>query len=75
MPFHYTYDEDNSGRRSSIDRRQFTYTVHIPERRIVSERRAEKDRRNFKQQSRGRVQSNSWFSERVIIFPTSNTKG
>ena len=75
MPFQYTYDDDNSGRRSSIERRQFTYTLHIPERRTAPERRFEKDRRNFGQQSQGLVQSNSWFSNRVIIFPAPNAKG
>lgn len=37
--------KDNGGRRSGADRRQFSYTFHIPERRSGMERRAGKDRR------------------------------
>ena len=36
---------DRGGRRLGIDRRRFTYTLHIPERRIGRERRRIKDRR------------------------------
>ena len=36
---------DNGGRRSGIDRRQFSYAVHIPERRTEEERRSIIDRR------------------------------
>jgi hypothetical protein len=36
---------DNGGRRKKLDRRQFAYTVHIPERRCVIDRRDGKDRR------------------------------
>ena len=36
---------DNGGRRIGIDRRQFSYTVHIPERRSGKERRSGFDRR------------------------------
>lgn len=36
---------DNSGRRSGVDRRQFSYTQHIPERRSGKERRSGLDRR------------------------------
>jgi hypothetical protein len=36
---------DNGGRRSGIDRRQLTYTAHIPERRSGKERRSGLDRR------------------------------
>jgi hypothetical protein len=37
---------DRGGRRLGIDRRRFTYTLHIPERRISGERRRIKDRRS-----------------------------
>ena len=37
---------DNGGRRKNEDRRQFTYTVHIPERRNGSDRRKSADRRH-----------------------------
>jgi hypothetical protein len=36
---------DNGGRRSGIDRRQFSYSDHIPERRSGQERRSGPDRR------------------------------
>ena len=44
---------DNRGRRFRIDRRRFSYTAHIPERRcghdrrITTERRCGRDRRTF----------------------------
>jgi hypothetical protein len=37
---------DNGGRRSGVDRRVFTYAVHIPERRMTSDRRLGADRRD-----------------------------
>ena len=37
---------DNCGRRSGIDRREFSYTAHIPERRSGKERRSGVDRRS-----------------------------
>ena len=36
---------DNGGRRLGIDRRQFSYLIHIPERRSGKERRSGLDRR------------------------------
>ena len=36
---------DNGGRRSGIDRRQFSYAIHIPERRSEEDRRNGLDRR------------------------------
>ena len=36
---------DNGGRRTGIDRRQFSFTAHIPERRSGKERRSGLDRR------------------------------
>jgi len=36
---------DNGGRRSGVDRRQFSYTDHIPERRAGEDRRSRADRR------------------------------
>ena len=40
--------KDNGGRRSGIDRRYFSYSNHIPERRQGLERRAKTDRRSGK---------------------------
>lgn len=39
---------DNGGRRSGIDRRYYSYSGHIPERRLGSERRMREDRRSGK---------------------------
>jgi len=36
---------DNGGRRSGFDRRKFSYTLHIPERRSGKDRRSGFDRR------------------------------
>jgi hypothetical protein len=36
---------DNGGRRSGLERRNFSYTVHVPERRSGTDRRAHDDRR------------------------------
>ena len=36
---------DNGGRRSGIDRRQFSYAGHMPERRSGEDRRSGGDRR------------------------------
>ena len=38
---------DNEGRRSGRDRRDFSYTLHIPERRKGRDRRSGDDRRKF----------------------------
>jgi hypothetical protein len=37
---------DNGGRRLGIDRRQFLYTNHIPDRRLCEDRRNGRDRRD-----------------------------
>jgi len=36
---------DNGGRRSGGDRRNYSYSLHIPERRSGSDRRSGRDRR------------------------------
>ncbi|MBW2440413.1 MAG: hypothetical protein JRH12_08070 [Deltaproteobacteria bacterium] len=38
---------DNGGRRSGGDRRNYSYTLHIPERRSGNDRRSGTDRRKF----------------------------
>jgi len=38
---------DNGGERSGIERRQFSYTSHIPERRSGKDRRSADDRRKL----------------------------
>ncbi len=38
---------DNRGRRSGGDRRNYSYTLHIPERRTGKDRRSGNDRRKF----------------------------
>ena len=39
---------DNEGRRSGSDRRNFSYTLHIPERRKGGDRRRGDNRRKFR---------------------------
>jgi len=41
------YFLDNGGERSGIERRQFSYTSHIPERRSGKDRRSADDRRKL----------------------------
>jgi hypothetical protein len=38
---------DNGGRRSGGDRRNYSYTLHIPERRNGTDRRSGEDRRKI----------------------------
>jgi len=38
---------DNGGRRSGGERRNYSYTLHIPERRSGNDRRNGSDRRKF----------------------------
>ena len=38
---------DNGGRRSRGDRRNYSYTLHIPDRRSGKDRRSGTDRRKF----------------------------
>ena len=38
---------DNEGRRTGSDRRNYSYTLHIPERRKGGDRRIVDDRRKF----------------------------
>ena len=38
--------DDKCGRRSGVDRRQFSYDKHIPERRSGKDRRSGKEQRN-----------------------------
>jgi hypothetical protein len=46
--------EDNGGRRSGIERRQFSFNAHIPERRHGENRRSGKDRRSGMQWRKGK---------------------
>jgi hypothetical protein len=39
------FSMDNGGRRLGIDRRKYSYTIHIPERRSGKDRRSGFDRR------------------------------
>ncbi|MCG6909002.1 MAG: hypothetical protein LJE94_02625 [Deltaproteobacteria bacterium] len=43
-----TSHSDNHGRRSGIDRRQFSYAAHIPERREDQDNRRSTDDRRAK---------------------------
>jgi len=42
----YQCEDDKTERRAWADRRQFSYSAYIPERRIGQERRQEPDRSN-----------------------------
>jgi hypothetical protein len=42
----YQCEDDKTERRAWADRRQFSYSVYIPERRNGQERRQEQDRSN-----------------------------
>ena len=46
---------DNGGRRLGIDRRQFLYTDHIPDRRLGEDRRTGRDRRGNIDRRSGKV--------------------
>ena len=48
---------DNGGRRSETDRRQFSYTSYIPERRSGVDRRSGKDRRKKAKERRNEANS------------------
>jgi hypothetical protein len=45
---YYQYANDKGGRRTGLERRQFSYSVHIPERRSGKARRQAQDRRKSK---------------------------
>ncbi len=49
-------------RRSGYDRRQFSYTIHIPERRSQKDRRSGKDRRRDQNRRRPTIDTvpDSW---------------
>ena len=46
---------DNGGRRFGVDRRQFLYTNHIPDRRRGEDRRSGFDRRSTIERRNGKV--------------------
>ena len=50
---------DNGGRRSGGDRRNYSYTLHIPERRSGQDRRSGEDRRRF---PRAKAKLQTWLS-------------
>jgi hypothetical protein len=43
----HQFVDDKAERRAGIERRQFSYSVYIPERRSGQERRREQDRSEF----------------------------
>jgi hypothetical protein len=45
--------KDNGGRRLLVDRRRFSYTEHIPDRRLGRDRRSAIDRRSGVEQRAG----------------------
>jgi hypothetical protein len=61
---------DNGGRRSGIDRREFSYFEHIPERRSVKDRRSGIDRRINNNENKGNTESKSILNdtEQLLLF-------
>jgi hypothetical protein len=53
LPENNEKSKDKGGTRSGIERRQFVYTEHSPERRTGKERRIEGDRRSGLGRRRG----------------------
>lgn len=49
-------ENDNGGRRSGVDRRLFSYSSHIPERRSKDKRRISYDRRTKESQDYGGIE-------------------
>ena len=52
---------DNGGRRSGVDRRQFTYSSYVPERRSGRDRRSIADRRSNRYKNIGSKERRSIF--------------
>lgn len=75
MSTHFTRGEDNGRRRSWMDRRQFTYAAHIPERRVFSDRRSKKERSSLGKPSKPRRHLNSWDSGRIILYSDLKARG
>ena len=61
---------DNGGRRSGIDRREFSYSEHIPERRSVKDRRSGIDRRTYTNEDKVDTESRSFLNEarQLLLF-------
>ena len=60
---------DNQGRRIEIERRRFSYLIHIPERRSGSDRRIGKDRRRNK-----RLEKDNEKNRISVILADNSTK-
>jgi hypothetical protein len=59
---------DNGGRRLDIDRRQFSYTDHIPDRRSGQERRSAMDRRSGLDQRSGEDRRVAYVTSLVTLL-------
>ena len=59
--------KDKSGRRRGIERRQYSYTIYIPERRSGLDRRSGEDRRRH---PRIPVKNRGALSHRTHLHPT-----
>ena len=75
MPHKTIQIDDNGGRRMSLDRRQFDYSGHIPERRAGNERRSGKDRRIAAGVSSAKILTGPWISERIVLSGASRASG
>ena len=61
---------DNDGRRSNYDRREFCYALHIPERRLIKDRRHLSDRRNTQEWERVEAAIEEIFEEALALGGT-----
>ena len=75
MPHRTIQIDDNGGRRMSLDRRQFEYSHHIPERRVGTERRSGMDRRIAAGSSSVKILTGPWISERIVLSGASRASG
>lgn len=53
---------DNGGRRTGIERRQFSYALHIPEKRSGVDRRKSDDRRSTRYSIREQNDRRKWIN-------------
>ena len=65
---------DNGGRRLGIDRRQFSYTSHIPNRRLNNDRRVKTDRRGGEERRSGVARREVGDIFRMVIKPENDLR-
>ena len=73
MTFQLAYDGVIVDRRSSLDRRQFHYTVHIPERRMAPDRRTTNKKRSKGMTCRANLPQGTFSLNTFFAFPAVST--